>query len=90
MDAESPADKENRTRSLWRKLDTQDEGFLDFKAFRKGLKKLDHREHQPRSALTDRPLTEVSIVALKNADDLIEDVLQAADINNSGRIEYDG
>ncbi|KAH0289445.1 mitochondrial carrier [Aureobasidium namibiae CBS 147.97] len=69
MDAESPADRENRTRSLWKKLDTQNEGFLDLKAFRKGLKKLDH--------------------PLKNADDLIEDVLHAADINNSGRIEYD-
>jgi solute carrier family 25 phosphate transporter 23/24/25/41 len=32
----------------------------------------------------------MSIAALKNADDLIEDVLHAADINNSGRIEYDG
>ncbi|KAI4727486.1 hypothetical protein E4T49_04742 [Aureobasidium sp. EXF-10728] len=69
MDAESPTERENRTRSLWKKLDTQNEGFLDFKAFRKGLKKLDH--------------------PLKNADGLIEDVLQAADINNSGRIEYD-
>ncbi|KAI5272922.1 hypothetical protein E4T47_03862 [Aureobasidium subglaciale] len=69
MDAESPAEKENRTRSLWKKLDTQNEGFLDFKALRKGLKKLDH--------------------PLKNADGLIEDVLEAADLNNSGRIEYD-
>ncbi|KAG9570333.1 hypothetical protein KCU60_g17290, partial [Aureobasidium melanogenum] len=69
MDAESPAERENRTRSLWKKLDTQNDGYLDFKAFRKGLKKLDH--------------------PLKNADGLIEDVLQAADINNSGRIEYD-
>jgi solute carrier family 25 phosphate transporter 23/24/25/41 len=90
MDAESPADKENRTRSLWKKLDTQNEGFLDFKAFRKGLKKLDHREHHPRPVLADGPLTKVPIAALKNADGLIEDVLQAADINNSGRIEYDG
>lgn len=35
-------------------------------------------------------LTHVSIAALKNADGLIEDVLEAVDINNSGRIEYDG
>ncbi|THW05404.1 hypothetical protein D6D23_09203 [Aureobasidium pullulans] len=69
MDAESSAERENRARSLWKKLDTQNEGFLDFKAFRKGLKKLDH--------------------PLKNADGLIEDVLEAVDINNSGRIEYD-
>ena len=90
MDAESPADRENRTRSLWKKLDTQNEGFLDLKAFRKGLKKLDHRELKPRPANADTPLTWLSIAALKNADDLIEDVLHAADINNSGRIEYDG
>jgi solute carrier family 25 phosphate transporter 23/24/25/41 len=58
MDAESPAERENRTRSLWKKLDTQNEGYLDFKAFRKGLKKLDHREHHktcwPRPTSTKR------------------------------------
>jgi solute carrier family 25 phosphate transporter 23/24/25/41 len=57
MDAESPADRENRTRSLWKKLDIQNEGSLDLKTFRKGLKKLDHREHQSRPALANRRLT---------------------------------
>lgn len=40
---------------MWKKLDTQNEGFLDFKAFRKGLKKLDHREHTTTRRATRRP-----------------------------------
>lgn len=61
MDAESPADRENRTRSLWKKLDTQNEGYLDLKAFRKGLKKLDHRELDPPHDV-QRPITADLIV----------------------------
>ncbi|CAD0042412.1 unnamed protein product [Aureobasidium pullulans] len=43
----------------------------------------------PGHTKADQVLTHVSIAALKNADGLIEDVLEAVDINNSGRIEYD-
>lgn len=35
------------------------------------------------------PLT-ICFAALQNADDLIAEVLQAADINRDGRIQFDG
>lgn len=55
MDGESPEEKAARTLSLWKQLDTQNEGSLDLKALKKGLKKLDHRElrrHRPELDLT--------------------------------------
>lgn len=44
MDSESPDVRNARTLSLWKKLDTQNEGSLDVKALKRGLKKLDHRK----------------------------------------------
>jgi len=44
MDGESPDERDARTLSLWKKLDTQNEGSLDVKALKKGLRKIDHRE----------------------------------------------
>ena len=43
MDSESQAERDARILTLWEKLDTQSEGSLDIKAFKKGLRKLDHR-----------------------------------------------
>ncbi|GAB7350746.1 hypothetical protein MBLNU459_g1297t1 [Dothideomycetes sp. NU459] len=42
MDGESPEEKAARTLSLWKLLDTENEGSLDLKALKTGLKKLDH------------------------------------------------
>lgn len=57
MDGESPEEKEARTLSLWKQLDTQNEGFLDLSALKKGLKKLDHRELLCHQAELDMRLT---------------------------------
>lgn len=46
MDGESPDERDARTLSLWRKLDTEREGSLDVRALKRGLKKLDHREQR--------------------------------------------
>lgn len=40
---ESQNQKDKRVEDLWRRLDTQGSGFLDFKGLKKGLKKIDHR-----------------------------------------------
>lgn len=62
MDGESPDERDARTRSLWKKLDTQSEGSLDVKAFKKGLKKIDHREHNHcRAARLGRHATRVNM-----------------------------
>ncbi|TKX22003.1 putative mitochondrial carrier protein 12 [Elsinoe australis] len=42
MDKESEEQREKRIRSLWEKLDVQDEGSLDVVSLKRGLKKLDH------------------------------------------------
>lgn len=47
MDDESQEQRYTRIRSLWDKLDVQNEGALDVKALKRGLKKLDHREDEP-------------------------------------------
>lgn len=41
-------------------------------------------------ARQETALTWWHLEALKHADGLIEDVLQAADINNDGKISFDG
>ncbi|KAL1303430.1 hypothetical protein AAFC00_006820 [Neodothiora populina] len=69
MNGESPDERDARTLSLWKKLDSEKQGALDIRALKKGLKKIDH--------------------PLKNADGLIEDILDFADLNNDGRISYD-
>jgi len=88
MDQESEEQREKRTRALWAKFDTKDQESLDLPALKKGLKKLDHRRsHQHFQE--DRNLTSY-FPALQNADNLIEEVIKAADVNRDGRIRYDG
>lgn len=41
--AESQNQRDARIEQLWRKLDFQRKGELDWKALQKGLKKIDHR-----------------------------------------------
>lgn len=78
--------QDTRVERLWRTLDTQNEGHLDIRGLRKGLKQIDHRLSPiPRSlaALT-------MLLALKNADDMLQDVLAAVDTDGDGRIQYAG
>lgn len=91
MDEESQEQRDARVRSLWEKLDTKKEGLLDLPALKRGLKTLDHRRFSlsPLNILARLSHTDF-FQALQNADDLIADVLHAADINHDGRIAFDG
>lgn len=42
--AESQNERDARVEQLWKKLDFQGKGELDWKGLQKGLKKIDHRE----------------------------------------------
>lgn len=51
---ESQNERDARVEALWRKLDYQRKGELDWKALQRGLKKIDHRQLDlalPRAAL---------------------------------------
>lgn len=50
--AESQNQRDARVEQLWKRLDFQHKGELDWKALQKGLKKIDHRQHSsPHSPL---------------------------------------
>lgn len=42
--AESQNQRDARVEALWRRLDYQNKGELDWQALQKGLKKIDHRQ----------------------------------------------
>lgn len=45
MDLEDQSARDARLEKLWQTLDTQNEGQLDLIGLKKGLSKMDHREH---------------------------------------------
>ena len=55
MDGESEAARESRILSLWKKLDTNDQGTLDVEGLKKGLKKIDHRTHPLKRRRLGKP-----------------------------------
>ena len=48
---ESQNERDKRVEELWRKLDPQGKGELDFKGLQRGLRRIDHRQHSPPSCL---------------------------------------
>lgn len=88
MDGESQAQREARLRSLWLKLDTKRKGTLDFEALKRGLVAANHRMRQESRKEGDDMLTCMTI-ALKDADNMIKDMLTACDIDHDGKISYD-
>ncbi|KKZ67574.1 hypothetical protein EMCG_06750 [[Emmonsia] crescens] len=68
MGIESQRDRDQRVAKLWETLDTRNEGQIDLKGFKKGLRKMDH--------------------PLKNADDLVGDVLSSVDTSGDGKIQF--
>lgn len=76
-----------RVDELWATLDMRKQGQLDLAGLKKGLRKLDHRticvSRQTRRC-ADRT------VALKNADQLLNEVMKAVDTDADGRITYKG
>ena len=49
MDGESPQQREERLKELWRQLDVKRQGTLDVASLKVGLSKMNHREpsHRP-------------------------------------------
>ncbi|KAI0876392.1 mitochondrial carrier domain-containing protein [Hypoxylon argillaceum] len=67
--AESQNERDARVEQLWKKLDYQGKGELDWKGLQRGLKKIDH--------------------PLKNADEMLKDIIKAVDTNGDGKIQYE-
>ncbi|EMR69495.1 putative calcium dependent mitochondrial carrier protein [Eutypa lata UCREL1] len=67
--AESQNQRDARVEQLWKRLDFQRKGELDWKALQKGLKKIDH--------------------PMKNADDMMKEIIKVVDTNGDGKIQYD-
>ncbi|KAI1815764.1 mitochondrial carrier [Poronia punctata] len=67
--AETQNERDARVEELWRKLDYQGKGALDWKGLQKGLKKMDH--------------------PLKNADQMLKDMIKAVDTNGDDKIQYE-
>ncbi|KAI1858634.1 hypothetical protein JX265_010727 [Neoarthrinium moseri] len=66
---ETQNQRDARVEALWKRLDYQRKGELDWKALQRGLKKIDH--------------------PLKNADDLLKNIIQVVDTNGDGKIQYE-
>ncbi|KAI1159577.1 mitochondrial carrier domain-containing protein [Nemania serpens] len=66
---ESQNERDARVEELWKKLDYQGKGELDWKTLQKGFKKIDH--------------------PLKNADQMLKDIIKAVDTDGDGKIQYE-
>ncbi|CAJ2510718.1 Uu.00g063430.m01.CDS01 [Anthostomella pinea] len=66
---ESQNQRDARVEQLWKKLDYQNKGALDWKGLQRGLKRIDH--------------------PLKNADDMLKNIIKVVDTNGDGKIEYE-
>jgi solute carrier family 25 phosphate transporter 23/24/25/41 len=76
-----------RVDELWATLDMRKQGQLDLAGLKKGLRKLDHRTLcgcGQTGRCADRT------AALKNADQLLNEVMKAVDTDADGRITYKG
>lgn len=95
---ESETERERRVAKLWETLDIKKEGHLDLNGLKKGLKKIDHREHCqfvssacPLNLARWWLLTHVLFApALKNADEMLQNILRVVDTNGDGYIDYSG
>ena len=86
MDGEDQTAQDARVEKLWKTLDTRNEGLLNLNGLKKGLSNINHRVYQPVPIGAFLTVN----VALKNADSLLQDVMNAVDTNRDGRIDYSG
>jgi solute carrier family 25 phosphate transporter 23/24/25/41 len=84
---ESQNSRDARIEQLWQKLDPQRKGELDVNGLRKGLSRIDHRK--PHYVPRQLQIANKS-VALKNAHDMLKDVVKAMDKNGDEVIQYEG
>jgi hypothetical protein len=85
---ESQNSKDERTLQLWKKLDPQNKGELDFNGLKKGLIRIDHRKQSPIQSGWHQ-IADLC-PALKNANDMLRDVVKAMDKNGDQVIQYEG
>lgn len=85
---ESQNSRDARIEKLWKKLDPQSKGELDLNGLKKGLTRIDHREFA-RNLPQELPSLTATI-ALKNANDMLKDVIKAMDKNGDEMIQYEG
>lgn len=85
---ESQNSRDARIEKLWKKLDPQSKGELDLNGLKKGLTRIDHRESASSICCKLPFLTKFA--ALKNANDLLKDVIKAMDKNGDEVIQYEG
>lgn len=86
MDGEDQKAQDARVKELWDALDTKHEGRLNLNGLKKGLNKINHRKNM-HLTISSSALT---LIALKNADSLLHDVLHAVDSNGDEHIEFEG
>lgn len=91
---ESKDERDERVARLWESLDARKEGHIDLTGLKKGLKKIDHRECLSPSLIGSRAgssrLTRSHLLALKNADEMLRNILHDVDTNGDGQIDYNG
>lgn len=68
MPEETSKERDQRIAKLWKDLDSSDEGSIDVRGLKKGLRKIGH--------------------PLRNADDLLHDVLKVVDTSGDGQIQF--
>lgn len=78
--------QDERVERLWQTLDTEKEGKLSLHGLKRGLENLDHR----RFGWGMKKTCADTIIALQNADSLLQDVMKVVDTNGDGNIQYSG
>ena len=88
---ESQNQRDKRVEELWRKLDPQGLGELDLKGLQKGMQRIDHRVCSQFPFTDAKPrLTDSTNPAMKNADEMLREIIRVVDTNGDGKIQYDG
>ena len=86
MEGESQKQRNQRVLELWQQLDPQGAQELDLKGLKKGLRQIDHREPSLSRFVRDG----ADLLAMKNADDMLRDIIEVVDANRDGKIQFEG
>jgi len=93
---ESQNQRDKRVEELWKKLDPQGTKELDLRGLQRGLRRIDHRKRSRPAALfllllsAPGHLLMRRQIALKNAGDMLKEILKTVDTSGDGKIQYEG
>ena len=88
---ESQNERDARVEYLWTRLDPANKGELDLKSLQKAFRRIDHRESGCLPSIQRAAtLNDLVSTALKNADDLLKQIMREVDTNKDGKIQYEG